>query len=216
MMGKPGDGSGQHASEPLVFVVDDDPVMRDTVSRMVRQMGLEAETFASAEAFLTYARPDRPACLVLDVMLDGASGFDVVAELASGKVELPTIFMTGEGSIPMSVRAMKTGAVEFLTKPFGIDALWDAVQQALSRVAVQRERRAELNAMEARLATLTGREQEVLAHVVSGRLNKEIASALGVVEQTIKVHRARVMQKLGAQSVADLVRFTDRLAALRQ
>lgn len=200
---------------PIVFVVDDDATMRDTVSRMVQQLGFATETFASADEFLHYARPDRPACLVLDVMLGAASGFDVVAELAKGDDALPTIFMTGEGSIPMSVRAMKTGAVEFLTKPFNKDALSPAIEHALSRSVAQRERRAERDRMEALMATLTNREREVLGHVVAGRLNKEIASEMGVVEQTVKVHRARVMEKLNAQSVADLVRFTERVAALR-
>jgi FixJ family two-component response regulator len=201
--------------EPLVFVVDDDATMRDTVSRMVQQLGFATETFASADEFLRYSRPARPTCLVLDVMLGTASGFDVVAELAKGNDALPTIFMTGEGSIPMSVRAMKTGAVEFLTKPFNKDALLPAIQHALSRSVAQRARRAELEGMEAQLAALTSREREVLGHVVAGRMNKEIASEMGVVEQTVKVHRARVMQKLAAQSVADLVRFTERVAALR-
>ncbi len=189
--------------------------MRDTVSRMVQQLGFAAQSFSSADAFLQFSRPDRPACLVLDVMLGGDSGFDVVAALDKGNVQVPTIFMTGSGSIPMSVRAMKTGAVEFLTKPFDKDALRDAIQSALTRSMEQRERRAELEALEALLATLTSREQEVLFHVTAGLLNKEIAMQLGVVEQTVKVHRARVMQKLAARSVADLVRFTDRVAALR-
>jgi RNA polymerase sigma factor (sigma-70 family) len=201
--------------ESVVFVVDDDPTMRHAVSRMVRHLGLAVETFDSAEAFLAYARPDRPSCLVLDVHLEGASGFDVVAALARDGVEVPTIFMTGAGTIPMSVRAMKSGAVEFLTKPFDTDALREALEPALARSVVQRERRAERDALEELLATLTLREREVLDHVVSGRMNKEVAAALGVVEQTVKVHRARVMQKLRAQSVADLVRLVERLTVLR-
>lgn len=204
-----------NATDPVVYVVDDEGVVRDTVIRMVREFGFAVEAFASAEAFLQYRRSDRPACLVLDVMLPPVSGFDVVAELARGGVQLPTVFMTGEGTIPMSVRAMKTGAVEFLTKPLDKPALRAAIQQALSLAVTQRERRAELEALEARLSKLTPREREVLPHVAAGRLNKQIASELGVVEQTIKVHRARIMQKLGVTSVAELVRFTERVAALR-
>jgi RNA polymerase sigma factor (sigma-70 family) len=202
-------------AQPVVFVVDDDSTMRDTVSRMVRQLGYAVETFDSADAFLAHPTPDRPACLVLDVMLGGATGFDVVAALAGRNTEVPTIFMTGSGTIPMSVRAMKSGAVEFLTKPFDSDALRGALEPALALSVEQRARHAELQALEALLATLTAREREVLDLVVLGRLNKQIASELGVVEQTVKVHRARVMEKLGAESVTDLVRLTERVAALR-
>lgn len=200
---------------PVVFVVDDEAVVLDTVSRMVREFGLDVETFSSGAAFLQHTRPDRPACLVLDVMLQDSTGFDVVAELVRGKIDLPTIFMTGEGDIPMSVRAMKAGAVEFLTKPLDKPALRAAVMHALERATAQRERNTELRAVEERMARLTDREREVLTHVVAGRLNKQIATDLGVVEQTIKAHRAQIMRKLEVASVAELVRFTERLAALR-
>jgi FixJ family two-component response regulator len=200
---------------PIVFIVDDDANMRDTVSRMVRQLGIDVEVFATADAFLAHQRPDRPQCLVLDVMLQGSTGFDVVAALAEAKIEIPTIFMTGSGTIPMSVRAMKSGAVEFLTKPFDSAALRGAIDSALELARAQRERRAELESLEALLGTLTPRELEVLTLVVAGRLNKQIAHELGVVEQTVKVHRARVMEKLGAASVTDLVRLTERVTALR-
>lgn len=208
-------GMATSSTDPIVYVVDDEAVVRETVIRMVREFGLAVEAFPSAQAFLQYQRPDRPACLVLDVMLPPVSGFDVVAELARSGVDLPTIFMTGAGTIPMSVRAMKTGAVEFLTKPLDKPALRAAIQQALSQAVAQRERRAELEALEARLSQLTPREREVLPLVAAGRLNKQIASELGVVEQTVKVHRARIMQKLGTTSVAELVRLTERVAALR-
>jgi len=202
--------------DPVVFVVDDEPVVRDTVSRMVHQFGFAVEVFESAEAFLQYARPDRPACLILDVNLADSSGFDLAAQLTAGKLDLPTIFMTGQGTIPMSVRAMKTGAVEFLTKPLDQKQLHEAIDLALTRAVEERTRRAELEGLETRLDRLTARERQVLAGVVAGRLNKQIAAELGIVEQTVKVHRGRIMQKLGAESVADLVRLTDRLAALRE
>jgi FixJ family two-component response regulator len=202
-------------TEPVVFVVDDEAIVRETVSRMVREFGYAVETFPSGDAFLARPRTDRLACLVLDVNLVGSTGFDLIAELARDDEDLPTIFITGEGSIPMSVRAMKTGAVEFLTKPLDKAAFRVAIEHALARAAEQREVRAELRALEQRLARLTNREREVLTQVVAGRLNKQIAFDLGVVEQTIKVHRAHIMQKLGAKSVADLVRFTERIAALR-
>ena len=204
-----------NSAAPVVFVVDDDDMVRDTVSRMVTGFGFAVETFASAESFLRHPLPDRPSCLVLDVMMPGSSGFDVVAALTRGNIEIPTIFMTGEGDIPMSVRAMKAGAVEFLTKPLDKSALREAVKHALDKSGALRARRDELRGLEERLSRLTQREREVLTHVVAGRLNKQIAADLGVVEQTIKLHRAQIMRKLGADSVADLVRLTERVAALR-
>ena len=203
------------SAAPVVYLVDDEAVVRDTVSRMIREFGVAVEVFESAEAFRQHQLADGPACLVLDVMLGRASGFDLLDELARVGVDLPTIFMTGEGTIPMSVQAMKAGAVEFLTKPIDRQALRAAITQALRRSADRRERRAELQGLEARLSRLTPREREVLALVVAGRLNKQIASALGVVEQTVKVHRARIMQKLSVGSVAELVRLTERLASLK-
>lgn len=200
---------------PIVFVVDDERVVRDTVSRMVQELGLAVEAFATADAFLQHAMPDRAACLVLDVMLAGGTGFDVVDALNRDGIELPTIFMTGEGDIPMSVRAMKTGAVEFLTKPLDRTAFRNAVQQALQRAAEQRTRRSELRTLEERVARLSAREREVFAHVVEGKLNKQIAADLGVVEQTVKAHRGQIMRKLQVDSVAELVRLAERLAALR-
>jgi FixJ family two-component response regulator len=183
---------------------------------MIREFGFAVEAFASGEEFLQHTLPDRPSCLVLDVVLSGSSGFDVFAELARGDVCPPTVFMTGAGDIPMSVRAMKAGAVEFLTKPFNKAALRNAVHQALERAVAQRQRRAELRELDERFSRLTGREREVLTHVVAGKLNKQIAADLGVVEQTVKVHRAQIMRKLAAASVAALVKMTERAARLRE
>ena len=195
------------SDDALVYVVDDEAVVRDAVTRMAEDLGYACLAFDSAEAFLGYQRPDRPACLLLDVMMPGTTGLDVFVELQRGRVMIPTIFITGEGTIPMSVQAMKAGAVEFLTKPIDRFALRAAIEEALARAR-------ELQALTSLLGRLTAREREVLALVVRGRLNKQIAAELDVVEQTVKVHRSRVMEKLGAGSVADLVRLTDRLEDL--
>jgi FixJ family two-component response regulator len=200
-------------AEPIVFVVDDELSVREALRSLIRSVELRCETFASAAEFLSYSRPDAPACLVLDVNLPGLSGLDLPAALSESGFEIPVVYITGHGTIPMSVRAMKAGAVEFLTKPFSEDVLLKAIEQALGRDRALRESRAEGAALRARYAKLTPREREVLALVVAGRMNKEIASELGAAEQTVKQHRGRVMQKLGTRSLAELVRLTERLEA---
>lgn len=198
--------------DALVLVVDDDRSVREALRSLVRSTGLRCEAFTSAAEMLAYERPEVPTCLVLDVHLPGVDGLDVAAELNRAAIGIPIVFITGHGTIPMSVRAMKAGAVEFLTKPVGADELLDAITQALDRDRAARAERAELQALRDRFATLTPRERDVFARVVAGRLNKEIAAELGIVEQTIKQHRGRVMAKLGVRSVADLVRFAERVA----
>ena len=195
--------------DPLVYIVDDDLAVREALRSMIRSVGMRCETFASAHEFLGYSRADGPACLVLDVMLPGLSGLELSAELAKLRGEIPTVFMTGHGTIPMSVRAMKAGAVEFLTKPFSSDDLLSAIHQALERDRVARIARAAEDAVRTKLGKLTARERDVLELVAAGQLNKEIAAKLGIVEQTVKQHRGRIMQKLGARSVADLVRLAE-------
>lgn len=198
--------------EPVVFVVDDDLSVRQALSSLIRSVGLSVDTFASAGDFLRHVRPDVPSCLVLDVHLPDSSGLELPAELGSADVRLPIIYITGHGTIPMSVRAMKAGAVEFLTKPFREEELLAAVQQALVRDETARRERAERAALRQRFDRLTARERDVLALVTTGRLNKQIAAELGIAEQTVKVHRGRIMEKLGVESVAELVRFVERAA----
>lgn len=193
--------------QPLVYVVDDDPNVRQILARYLRGAGYDSEEFASAEDFFSRPRPARPACLLLDVHLAQGTGFDLLAEMKRRGEAMPTIFMTGAGDIPMSVRAMKEGAVEFLEKPLQFDALKPAVDQALGR-ATEAFRVREV------LDRLTPRERAVLPLVARGLMNKQIATELDIVEQTVKVHRGRVMEKLEAQSVADLVRFVDHATAL--
>jgi FixJ family two-component response regulator len=204
-----------HAPGPTVFVLDDDLSVREALRSLFRSVGLRCETFATAAEFLRHPRPDEPACLVLDVNLPGGSGLDLPTELTQHGVELPIIFITGHGTIPMSVRAIKAGALEFLTKPFSEPELLDAIRQALARDGEARMLRAEQHALQERFAKLTARERDVFSLVVAGRMNKEIAAELGTAEQTIKQHRGRVMQKLGARSVADLVHLAERLAPAR-
>ena len=195
--------------DPLVYIVDDDVAVREALRGMIRSMGLRCETFASAREFLGHSRADSPACLVLDVMLPDLSGLDLSAELVKVRAEIPTVFMTGHGTIPMSVRAMKAGAVEFLTKPFSGDDLLSAINQALERDRVGRASRAADDEVRAKLGKLTARERDVLELVAAGRLNKEIAAKLGITEQTVKQHRGRITRKLGVRSVADLVRLAE-------
>jgi FixJ family two-component response regulator len=197
---------------PIVFVVDDDPSVRTAVQRLLTSVGLPCETFGSAADFLT--RTSRPAygCLVLDVRMPGASGLDLQRILHESRTDLPIIFVTAHADVPLTVRAMKAGALEVLTKPFDDQALLDAVYQALEQARVRSHDREELERLRERFETLTVREREVMARVVRGMLNKQIAAELGIVEKTIKVHRAQVMHKMQADSVADLVRMADRLS----
>ena len=201
-------------AEATVFVVDDDPSVRRSTERLVRSTGFGVRTFASGQEFLdfiTAARVDRPACVVLDVQLPGPSGLDLQRELARTGTRLPIIFLTGRGSIPMSVRAMKEGAVEFLTKPVRSRDLLDAIRAAIAVDRAAQEERREVAALRERYARLTAREREVMAHVVAGLLNKQIAGELAASERTIKFHRAHVMEKMQADSLADLVRMAARL-----
>jgi FixJ family two-component response regulator len=190
-----------------VFVVDDDAAVRRSLARLLDSAGLRSETFGSAQEFLARPDPEGPACLILDVRMPGLSGLDLQDRLASRAEVLPIVFMTGHGTVPMSVRAMKAGAADFLQKPFDDQALLDAVQGALDRSRAARDLRTRRTEVRARLATLTPREREVFDGVVRGLLNKQIAAELGTAEKTVKIHRGRVMQKMRADSVADLVRM---------
>ncbi len=194
-------------AEGMVFVVDDDASLRESLQDLIGSVGLRMEAFASAQEFLRSQRPDVPGCLVLDVRLQGLSGLDLQKRMAEAKMEIPIIFITGHGDIPMTVQAMKAGAVGFLTKPFRDQDLLDAIQQALALDRRARERRAKLEELRSRYRSLTPREREVIAHVVAGLLNKQIAGELGTSEAAVKVHRQHVMEKMGAGSLADLVRI---------
>jgi RNA polymerase sigma factor (sigma-70 family) len=194
-------------SEAIVYVIDDDAQTRDALKNLMRSVGLHAEVFASAQDFLRSKRPDVPACLVLDVRLRGLSGLDLQKRMAEAKIEVPIIFITGYGDIPMTVQAMKAGAVEFLTKPFRNQELLDAIQQALERDRTTREQRAKNDELYDRYDSLTPREREVMTLVVAGLLNKQIAGELGTSETTVKNHRHQIMEKMGADSVAELVKM---------
>ena len=198
-------------ADAIVFVVDDDPSIREAIKSLVSLVGLRVETFGSAQEFLRNERPDLPGCVVLDVELPGLSGLDLQRELASHGIKLPIIFITGYGDIPMSVRAMKAGAQEFLTKPFRDQDLLDAIQQALERDRAARQHQNEIAELRERFDALTTREREVMSLVVAGWLNKQIGFELEISEITVKIHRGRVMDKMGAQSLAELVRMTERL-----
>ena len=200
---------------PVVFVIDDDASVRAALSSLIRSVGLRVEVFASAPEFLAAKRTDGPSCLILDVRLPGMSGLHFQVELARANSIIPIIFITGHGDIPMSVKAMKAGAIEFLTKPFRDQDLLDAIKVALERARSRNESEKAVSELRAMFETLSPREKEVIARVTSGLLNKQIASELGVSEVTVKVHRGNVMQKMGAKSLADLVRMADTLAIRR-
>jgi RNA polymerase sigma factor (sigma-70 family) len=196
---------------PIVFVVDDDPSVRSSLKFLLSTVGLQVESFASADAFLIKKSPDAPSCLVLDVRLPGLSGLDFQRELAARNARIPIIFLTGHGDIPMSVRAMKAGAVEFLTKPFRDQDLLDAVRIALERDRARREQDKEVMILQQRFDSLTSREQEVISMVASGMLNKQIADQLGTAESTVKVQRSRAIEKMHAESLVDLIRMIEKL-----
>jgi len=203
-------------AEPIVFIVDDDPSVRRSTERLLRSAGLEVQMFTSAREFLKHPRPDGPACLVLDVRMPGLSGIDLQRELNQSGIQIPIIFITGHGDIPMTVRAMKAGAVEFLTKPFRSRGLLDAVRAALERDRSAHKERTEIGELRERYGQLTPREREVMALVATGLLNKQAAGELATTERTIKFHRAHIMQKMRAESLADLVRMAEKLGVSSQ
>ena len=204
-------GTCAAAASPVVFIVDDDRSVREALSALFRSVGLRVELFGSALEFLNGRRGDAPGCLVLDVRLPGLSGLDFQTQLAASGIHLPIIFMTGHGDIPMSVRAMKAGAVDFLAKPFREQDMLDAVAAAIECDARRRRDSEALSSLKAMLSSLTPREREVLEHVTSGLMNKQIAAMLGLSEITVKIHRGNLMRKMGARSLADLVRKAEAL-----
>ena len=199
---------------PIVFVVDDESAVGVSIKRLLHSVGLEARHFTSASEFLRAKRPDAPGCIVLDVRLPDLSGLDLQQELAKANVDLPVIFVTGHADIPMTVRAMKAGAVEFLTKPFREQELLEAVQRAISRHRQTRDQRASMRVLQSRYELLTPREREVFPLVAGGLLNKQVAAELNASEKTIKVHRGQLMQKMEAHSLSDLIRMAEQLGVL--
>jgi FixJ family two-component response regulator len=201
--------------EPIVFVIDDDASLRNALSNLFRSVGLRVEVFGSAPEFLQSKLADAPSCLVLDIRLPGPSGLDFQTELAKANIHIPIIFMTGHGDIPMTVRAMKAGAVDFLSKPFRDQDMLDAVSTAIERDRERRQGEQVTHDLRARFESLTPREQEVLALVAAGLMNKQIAAEIDLAEITVKIHRGRVMKKMGARSLADLVRMAEALGVRR-
>jgi FixJ family two-component response regulator len=198
-------------ANPIVFVVDDDASVRDAIGNLLESIGVRAQMFSSTEEFMQARRPEAPGCLVLDVRLPGKSGLEFQEELEKAGLEIPIIFITAHGDIPMTKRAMKAGAIEFLTKPFEKKDLLDAIAHGLERDRLRRQERADLSILQSRLDELTPREREVMDLVVAGLINKHIASQFGLSEVTVKIHRGRVMQKMQAASLADLVRIAEKL-----
>lgn len=196
----------------IVYVIDDDPSVREAIESLIRSVGMRVETFASAQDFMAGSRSDAPACLVLDVRMPGLSGLDLQRELTAAGIQMPIIFITGHGDIPMSVRAMKAGAVEFLTKPFRDQDLLDAISQAIDRDRELRKQQADVAGLRDRFERLTPREREVMEFVVTGLLNKQIAVRMGISEITVKLHRHQVMEKMKADSLANLVRMSEKLS----
>jgi FixJ family two-component response regulator len=198
-------------ASPIVLVIDDDPDLRASVGRLLRSLGINVQLFASISEFLKSDQPDCPTCLVLDIRMPGQSGLDLQHELAGSNREIPIIFITGHGDIPMSVQAMKKGAIEFLTKPFRDQDLLDAIQLGLSRDRARRETNRDLAALRERFGSLSPREREIVIHVARGRLSKQIAHDIGIAEATVKVHRSRAMQKMQAGSLPELGRMAVKL-----
>lgn len=201
----------RESNDPVIAIVDDDPSVREGLESLIRSVGWRAETFASAQEFLDRARAEAASCLILDLQLPGLSGLDLQKRMAEVELEIPIVFLTGHGNIPVSVKAMKAGAVEFLTKPFEEQELLKAIQEAIERDRRTRRQHAETRELRARYESLTPREQQVMRQVVSGLLNKQIAAELNITEYTVKIHRGRVMGKMQADSLADLVRMAENL-----
>jgi FixJ family two-component response regulator len=214
--GRPPPPGGTNAEEPVVFVVDDDDSMRRSLSNLFRSVGLRVEVFGSAAEFLHSNLPDVPTCVVLDIRLPGISGLDFQTELVQANIRIPIIFMTGHGDIPMTVRAMKAGAVDFLTKPFRDQDMLDAVGMAIDRDRKRRQSDKSVSETRALFEGLTAREREIMALVTSGLMNKQVAGETGLAEITVKIHRGHVMKKMGARSLADLVRMAEILGVSRK
>jgi FixJ family two-component response regulator len=207
--------AGPSAGDPIVLIVDDDPSMRRALTNLFQSVGLKVEAFSSAAEIMEAKPPAVPSCLVLDIRLPGSSGLDLQADLAKANIHTPIIFITGHGDIPMTVRAMKSGAVDFLTKPVRDQDMLDAVQAAIERDRKRRDAEKSISGMRSRFEALTARERDVLALVASGLMNKQVAAQLGLAEITVKIYRGQIMRKMGAKSLADLVRMTDALGIPR-